>query len=102
MNTTNSPWAPDASVFGALIPQALRPGEDYWNRAHPAEWAKVLAEFPLFAGVPKRKLRKLVTQAVPLEYVAGETVVWWAILATRSSSSSAAPRRHRGSPRRRR
>jgi CRP/FNR family transcriptional regulator, cyclic AMP receptor protein len=76
MNTTNSPWAPDASVFGALIPQAPRPGEDYWNRAHPAKWAKVLAEFPLFAGVPKRRLRKLVTHAVPLEYVAGETVVW--------------------------
>ncbi len=39
------------------------------------EWARILATFPLFADVRKRRLRKLVRHATFAEFVPGEIVV---------------------------
>jgi CRP-like cAMP-binding protein len=51
---------------------ALRYNED---RATDADWAAVLATFPLFAGVGKRQLRKLVRNASFAELARGERTV---------------------------
>lgn len=45
-----------------------------WNRPSTGDWAKVLASFPLFSGVSKRRLRKLVRKATFAEFAAGDTV----------------------------
>ena len=47
----------------------------YEDRASDAEWAEVLATFPLFAGVGRRQLRKLVRNASFAELARGERVV---------------------------
>jgi CRP-like cAMP-binding protein len=44
----------------------------YQDRASDADWAEVLALFPLFAGVGKRQLRKLVRNANFVELARGE------------------------------
>jgi signal-transduction protein with cAMP-binding, CBS, and nucleotidyltransferase domain len=44
-----------------------------WSDA--CEWASLLATFPLFADVRKRRLRKLVRKASFAEFAPGETVV---------------------------
>jgi len=43
--------------------------------ASAREWANVLATFPLFADVRRRRLRKLARHAVLEEFAPGETVV---------------------------
>lgn len=48
---------------------------EYRNAATAAEWAAVLAEFPLFEAISKRDLRKLVAQASFAEYGPGDIVV---------------------------
>jgi CRP-like cAMP-binding protein len=48
---------------------------DTRERATPSDWARILATFPLFAGVPKRRLRELARQATFKEYSPGETVI---------------------------
>jgi CRP/FNR family transcriptional regulator, cyclic AMP receptor protein len=48
----------------------------YDDRASDRDWADVLATFPLFAGVGKRQLRKLVRSATFAELARGERVVW--------------------------
>jgi NTE family protein len=48
----------------------------YEDRASDGDWAEVLATFPLFTGVGKRQLRKLVRSARFTELARGETVVW--------------------------
>jgi CRP-like cAMP-binding protein len=48
---------------------------EYWARTTPADWAEVLATFPLFAGVGKRRLRKLVRQARTAVYNRGDVVI---------------------------
>lgn len=53
----------------------LQPLLRYREEATPREWAKVLATFPLFAGVSRRRLRKLVEHATIAEFAAGERVV---------------------------
>ena len=50
----------------ALIPS--------WQQSHVGEWAKVLATFPLFEGVSRRRLRKLVREATLVEFAPGEVV----------------------------
>jgi signal-transduction protein with cAMP-binding, CBS, and nucleotidyltransferase domain len=45
------------------------------RNADTREWARLLASFPLFADVGRRRLRKLVRSATFAEYVPGETVV---------------------------
>ena len=47
----------------------------YEDRASDGEWAEVLATFPLFAGVGRRQLRKLVRNASFAELARGERVV---------------------------
>jgi CRP-like cAMP-binding protein len=46
-----------------------------WERTGAAEWADVLAGFPLFSGIAKRRLRALVRNATFAEYGAGDVVV---------------------------
>jgi len=54
----------------------LRARELMTERAVDAgEWARVLATFPLFADVSRRRLRKLARKAVFAEFAPGETVV---------------------------
>jgi CRP-like cAMP-binding protein len=47
----------------------------YWDQPSNTDWAKVLAEFPLFSEVGRRRLRKLVSQATFAEFARGETVI---------------------------
>jgi len=46
-----------------------------WERPSAGEWATVLATFPLFAGVSRRRLRRLVRKATFVEFAAGDRVV---------------------------
>jgi CRP-like cAMP-binding protein len=46
----------------------------YEDRATDGDWAGVLAAFPLFAGVGKRHLRKLVRNATFAELARGESI----------------------------
>jgi CRP-like cAMP-binding protein len=46
-----------------------------WDRPTAGDWADVLATFPLFSGVRKRQLRKLVREATFAEFAAGDRVV---------------------------
>jgi CRP-like cAMP-binding protein len=47
-----------------------------WDTATAADWAEVIATFPLFAGVRKRRLRKLVRGATFAEFAPGETMIY--------------------------
>ena len=47
----------------------------YWDHVVPADWAEVLATFPLFSGLDKRRLRKLARQATFAEYSRGDIVI---------------------------
>jgi len=47
----------------------------YEDRATDADWADVLATFPLFSEVSKRKLRKLVQSSTLAEVAAGQIVL---------------------------
>ena len=47
----------------------------YWDHASPADWAEVLATFPVFSGLDKRHLRKLARQATLAEYSRGDVVI---------------------------
>ena len=55
--------------------QLLLPGPGHWNHASPSDWAEVLATFPLFSGIAKRRLRKLVRHATVAEYGPGDMVI---------------------------
>jgi CRP-like cAMP-binding protein len=46
----------------------------YDDRATDGDWAEVLAAFPLFAGVGKRHLRRLVRNATFAELARGERI----------------------------
>jgi CRP-like cAMP-binding protein len=46
----------------------------YDDRATDGDWAEVLSTFPLFAGVGKRYLRKLVRNATFAELARGESI----------------------------
>ena len=47
-----------------------------WDRPTADDWASVLATFPIFAGVSKRRLRKLARQATSVEFAPGETIIF--------------------------
>ena len=55
--------------------QVLLPRAGHWNHASPSDWAEVLATFPLFSGIAKRRLRKLVRNATVAEYGPGDMVI---------------------------
>jgi CRP/FNR family transcriptional regulator, cyclic AMP receptor protein len=42
----------------------------------PGDWASVLASFPLFSGVSKRRLRKLARDATLAEFAPGEPITF--------------------------
>ena len=46
----------------------------YSDRASSNDWARVLAPFPLFRGISRRRLRRLVQHATFVEFPPGETV----------------------------
>lgn len=54
-----------------LFPLAYVP-----ERPTSTDWADVLATFPLFAGVGRRRLRKLARSATLAEFARGETVLF--------------------------
>jgi CRP-like cAMP-binding protein len=58
----------------ALALMQARDAMRSWERPSAADWAKVLATFPLFARVSKRRLRKLAEKARFEEFAAGETI----------------------------
>lgn len=47
----------------------------YWARASSNDWARVLATFPLFRGIGRRRLRKLVRNARFVEHAAGDAII---------------------------
>jgi hypothetical protein len=47
-----------------------------WYQPTPGDWADVLATFPLFTGISKRRLRKLARSATLAEFAPGETIVF--------------------------
>lgn len=55
--------------------QLLMPGPGQWDHASRSDWADVLATFPFFSGIGRRRLRKLVRQATFAEYGAGDIVI---------------------------
>jgi len=55
--------------------QVLVPGPGHWGRASSSDWAEVLATFPLFSGIGKRRLRKLVRNATVAEHGPGDMII---------------------------
>jgi CRP/FNR family cyclic AMP-dependent transcriptional regulator len=53
----------------------LLPGPGEWNDTTLSDWAEVLATFPLFSGIGKRRLRQLVRRATFAEYAPGDFVI---------------------------
>jgi len=47
-----------------------------WDRPTRSDWANVLATYPLFAGVSRRRLRKLANKATFAEFAPGETIIF--------------------------
>jgi CRP/FNR family cyclic AMP-dependent transcriptional regulator len=68
-------WTADATVYGAQLPMQPRSLMEHWNRVNVSDWAEVLETFPLFSGVAKRRLRKLVRHATFREFGPGDIVV---------------------------
>jgi CRP-like cAMP-binding protein len=62
-------------MYAMEIPEHRRGVMGFWDHASPADWAEVLATFPLFEGVPERRLRALVRHATFAEYGAGDIVI---------------------------
>jgi CRP-like cAMP-binding protein len=53
----------------------LLPGPGHWDHVTQSDWADVLATFPLFSGIGKRRLRKLARQATFAEHSPGDIVI---------------------------
>ena len=64
-----------STMNGTHIPRPPLGLTGDWDHAGPADWAEVLAEFPLFAGIAKRRLRGLARQATLTEYSPGDIVL---------------------------
>ena len=47
-----------------------------WDEATPGDWASVLAHFPLFSDIRKRRLRRLVQTATFAEFAPGEGIIF--------------------------
>lgn len=62
MNGTHLPLAP----FGLV---------DAWERPDPGDWADILAGFPLFSGISRRRLRSLARRGMVEEYGPGDVVL---------------------------
>jgi len=53
------------------VPEIMRSSD----RPTAGDWADVLATFPLFSGVSKRRLRRLTRKATFAEFAAGDTII---------------------------
>ena len=53
----------------------LLPGPGPWDHVSQSDWAEVLASFPLFSRIGKRRLRRLVRRATFAEYSPGDIVI---------------------------
>ncbi len=60
-------------------------GLGYQGQVSSGDWADTLATFPLFEGIPKRRLRDLVRHATFAEYRPGDMVLQRGGPATRCS-----------------
>jgi len=69
-----------------------------WDRPSARDWARVLGAFPLFSGVSKRRLRKLVRNATFAEFAAGDTIQEGAASLNVILGGSARPVRARATP----
>jgi CRP/FNR family transcriptional regulator, cyclic AMP receptor protein len=47
-----------------------------WQQPSPADWANVLARFPLFRGVSKRRLRRLARKGTVAVFARGEAIIF--------------------------
>jgi CRP/FNR family cyclic AMP-dependent transcriptional regulator len=81
----------------ALQMPALQP---QWDRPTAGDWADVLATFPLFTGVSKRRLRKIARNGTLAEFAPGEIifagdadVTLYIILSGRATTTSRGNRR---------
>jgi CRP/FNR family transcriptional regulator, cyclic AMP receptor protein len=45
------------------------------DRVTPSDWARILATFPVFEGIAKRRLRELARESTFAEYSPGEIVI---------------------------
>src|SRR5262249_37508379 len=63
------------SVITVDAIQELMYGPGSWDHVSPVDWANVLATFPLFSGVGKRQLRRVVRRATFAEYGRGDIVI---------------------------
>ena len=59
-------------VLGLMHVRAL---SHHWDRPTTGDWADVIADFSLFRGVSKRRLRKLVREATFAELARGDTII---------------------------
>jgi CRP-like cAMP-binding protein len=55
--------------------QGPTPRAGGWDHASRSDWAEVLATFPFFSGIAKRRLRKIVDHATFAEYGPGDIVI---------------------------
>jgi CRP/FNR family cyclic AMP-dependent transcriptional regulator len=55
--------------------QVLALGPGHWDHASGSDWAEVLETFPIFSGIGKRRLRKVVRRATFAEYAPGDIVI---------------------------
>jgi CRP/FNR family transcriptional regulator, cyclic AMP receptor protein len=62
-------------VVGVSGIQALIPRPGQWNKASRSDWVDVLATFPFFTGISKRRLRRVVDRATFAEYGPGDVVI---------------------------
>jgi CRP-like cAMP-binding protein len=62
-------------MFATHIPMQPAGLMGFWDRVTSADWADVLAAFPLFSGIPNRRLRRLVRRATFAQYGPGDVVV---------------------------
>jgi CRP/FNR family cyclic AMP-dependent transcriptional regulator len=62
-------------MFATHIPLQPAGLMGYWDHVTPADWAEVLATFPVFSGIPNRRLRRLVRRATFAQYGPGDVVV---------------------------
>jgi CRP/FNR family transcriptional regulator, cyclic AMP receptor protein len=54
----------------------LRALPQRWDQPTAGDWANMLAGFPLFTGVSKRRLRSLSRNATLAEFAPGETIIF--------------------------
>jgi CRP/FNR family cyclic AMP-dependent transcriptional regulator len=62
-------------MYTTQVPMLLPGSLSHLDTASPADWARVLATFPLFAGVSRRRLRNVVRHATVAEHSRGDIVI---------------------------